>query len=203
LMSGLDWPGAITDVKACAAWLKANGCNKVVVAGFCMGGALALGSTVQVDGVDACIAFYGWNKQLGDVSTVKSHPFCVCGAPRSCPCSNVRVNLCGDEEGRVGIETRTWLGWRELNCIHFTQCGGGVRVRFPDCNRAPCRCRSRSPCSATLETRTISLASAMLPPLRNSRGFSSSRVVISSFTATPLRLAHFLSYFSKRVHTSS
>ena len=129
-MSGLDWPGAITDVKACAAWLKANGCNKVVVAGFCMGGALALGSTVQVDGVDACIAFYGWNKQLGDVSTVNSHPFCVCGAPRSCPCSNVRVNLCGDEEGRVGIETRTWLGWRELNCIHFTQCGGGSACDF-------------------------------------------------------------------------
>ena len=69
-MSGLDWPGAIDDVKACATWLKANGCSKVVVVGFCMGGALSLGSAVQLSEVDACIAFYGWNKQLGDVSTV-------------------------------------------------------------------------------------------------------------------------------------
>lgn len=69
-MSGLDWSGAIDDVKACATWLKANGCSKVVVIGFCMGGALSLGSAVQLSEVDACIAFYGWNKQLGDVSTV-------------------------------------------------------------------------------------------------------------------------------------
>jgi dienelactone hydrolase len=69
-MSGLDWPGAIDDVKACATWLKANGCSKVVVVGFCMGGALSLGSAVQLGEVDACIAFYGWNQQLGDVSTV-------------------------------------------------------------------------------------------------------------------------------------
>jgi hypothetical protein len=121
-MSGLDWPGAITDVKACAAWLKANGCNKVVVAGFCMGGALALGSTVQVDGVDACIAFYGWNKQLGDVSTVKRPE-----SPRSSPCSNASANLC-DEGGWIGIEIRAWMGWGEMYCIHFTQGGGHSRA---------------------------------------------------------------------------
>jgi len=79
LMSGLDWPGAIDDVKACAAWLKANGCSKVVVVGFCMGGALSLGSAVQLGEVDACIAFYGWNKQLGDVSTMSKPVQCHFG----------------------------------------------------------------------------------------------------------------------------
>jgi len=79
IMSGLDWPGAIQDVKACAQWLKANGCSKVTVAGFCMGGALALGSGVLVEEVDACIAFYGWNKGLADVSTMKKPTQCHFG----------------------------------------------------------------------------------------------------------------------------
>ena len=79
LMSGLDWPGAITDVSACAAWLKANGCSKVTVIGFCMGGALALGSGVSVEDVDACIAFYGFNKGLADLTTMKKPCQCHFG----------------------------------------------------------------------------------------------------------------------------
>eukprot|EP00284_Hemiselmis_tepida_P008559 CAMPEP_0174937406 /NCGR_PEP_ID=MMETSP1355-20121228/60390_1 /TAXON_ID=464990 /ORGANISM="Hemiselmis tepida, Strain CCMP443" /LENGTH=140 /DNA_ID=CAMNT_0016184253 /DNA_START=1 /DNA_END=420 /DNA_ORIENTATION=+ len=43
IMEGLDWGGALEDVGACARWLKAQGCSKVTVVGFCMGGALALG----------------------------------------------------------------------------------------------------------------------------------------------------------------
>lgn len=59
LMDGLDWQGAVKDIQASANWLKANGSQKVGVTGFCMGGALAIASSVLVPEVDAAVAFYG------------------------------------------------------------------------------------------------------------------------------------------------
>ncbi|KAL1555541.1 carboxymethylenebutenolidase [Salvia divinorum] len=59
LMDGLDWQGAVKDIEASVNWLKANGSKKVGVAGYCMGGALAIASSVLVPGVDAVVAFYG------------------------------------------------------------------------------------------------------------------------------------------------
>ena len=35
-----------------------------------MGGALSLGCAVKHPEIDACIAFYGWNDGLADVSTM-------------------------------------------------------------------------------------------------------------------------------------
>eukprot|EP00277_Geminigera_cryophila_P013828 CAMPEP_0179436094 /NCGR_PEP_ID=MMETSP0799-20121207/20110_1 /TAXON_ID=46947 /ORGANISM="Geminigera cryophila, Strain CCMP2564" /LENGTH=235 /DNA_ID=CAMNT_0021215933 /DNA_START=42 /DNA_END=749 /DNA_ORIENTATION=+ len=79
LMSGLDWPGAVSDVKAAVVGLKAAGCTKVAVVGFCMGGALSLGSAVQHPEIDACIAFYGWNDGLADVGTMTKPTQCHFG----------------------------------------------------------------------------------------------------------------------------
>lgn len=59
LMEGLDWKGAVKDVEASVNWLKSNGSSKVGVTGYCMGGALAIASSVLVPGVDAVAAFYG------------------------------------------------------------------------------------------------------------------------------------------------
>ncbi|GAA0164473.1 hypothetical protein Leryth_005426 [Lithospermum erythrorhizon] len=59
LMDGLDWQGAIKDIQASVNWLKANGSKKVGVTGYCMGGALALASSVLIPEVDAVVAFYG------------------------------------------------------------------------------------------------------------------------------------------------
>ncbi|WCJ37534.1 alpha/beta-Hydrolases superfamily protein [Euphorbia peplus] len=59
LMDGLDWQGALKDIRASVNWLKANGSNKVGVTGFCMGGALSVASSVLVPEVDAVVAFYG------------------------------------------------------------------------------------------------------------------------------------------------
>ncbi|KAL9457499.1 hypothetical protein AB3S75_006529 [Citrus x aurantiifolia] len=59
LMSGLDWPGAVKDIHASVNWLKANGSKKVGVTGYCMGGALAIASSVLVPEVDAVVSFYG------------------------------------------------------------------------------------------------------------------------------------------------
>eukprot|EP00281_Chroomonas_sp_CCMP1168_P033630 CAMPEP_0206242988 /NCGR_PEP_ID=MMETSP0047_2-20121206/17358_1 /ASSEMBLY_ACC=CAM_ASM_000192 /TAXON_ID=195065 /ORGANISM="Chroomonas mesostigmatica_cf, Strain CCMP1168" /LENGTH=125 /DNA_ID=CAMNT_0053668059 /DNA_START=51 /DNA_END=428 /DNA_ORIENTATION=+ len=44
-----------------------------------MGGALALGSAVQVAEIDGSIAFYGWNNGLGDVATMKKPTQCHFG----------------------------------------------------------------------------------------------------------------------------
>jgi carboxymethylenebutenolidase len=59
LMDGLDWQGAVKDIRASVNWLKENGSKKVGVTGFCMGGALSIASSVLVPEVDAVVAFYG------------------------------------------------------------------------------------------------------------------------------------------------
>mmetsp|Transcript_12681 Transcript_12681/g.35063 ORF Transcript_12681/g.35063 Transcript_12681/m.35063 type:complete len:237 (-) Transcript_12681:130-840(-) len=79
LMSELDWPGAVADIRATAAYLKSEGCSKVAVSGFCMGGALALAGGVNIDEIDASIAFYGWNQGLADVSKMKKPTQCHFG----------------------------------------------------------------------------------------------------------------------------
>ncbi|GAB4825169.1 hypothetical protein Ancab_008044 [Ancistrocladus abbreviatus] len=73
LMDGLDWAGAVKDIQAAVNWLKANGCKKVGVTGYCMGGALSIASSVLVPGVDAVVAFYGIpSPQLADPAQAKA-----------------------------------------------------------------------------------------------------------------------------------
>ncbi|CAK9175634.1 unnamed protein product [Ilex paraguariensis] len=73
LMDGLDWQGAVKDIQASVNWLKANGSQKVGVTGFCMGGALAIASSVLVPGVDAVAAFYGIpSSELADPTHAKA-----------------------------------------------------------------------------------------------------------------------------------
>jgi len=62
------------------AGLKAQGCDKVAVVGFCMGGALSLGCVVKHSEIDACVAFYGWNDGLADVATMRKPVQCHFGA---------------------------------------------------------------------------------------------------------------------------
>lgn len=58
LMDGLDWSGAIEDIRGAAQYLKSKGCKKVGVMGYCMGGAITIASTVHVEEVDAGSAYY-------------------------------------------------------------------------------------------------------------------------------------------------
>ncbi|KAK6166287.1 hypothetical protein SNE40_023019 [Patella caerulea] len=72
LMSNLDWQGAVQDIRGCAKHLKEQGCAKVGVIGFCMGGALSLASAALVTEVDASAPFYGIpSKDLADPSSIK------------------------------------------------------------------------------------------------------------------------------------
>jgi len=72
LMSSLDFPDAIVDILACARHLRAEGSPRVGVTGFCMGGALAIGSAVRgADVIDCTAPFYGYNANLADVATLK------------------------------------------------------------------------------------------------------------------------------------
>ena len=60
LMNGLNWPGAVEDVRAAAIWLQQKGgYKKVGVMGFCMGGALTVASSVLIPEIAAASAFYG------------------------------------------------------------------------------------------------------------------------------------------------
>lgn len=73
LMSGLDWPGAVSDIKGAAEFLLSKGCTKVGVTGFCLGGALSLaaGALLPPSTISAAAPFYGIPKaQHCDVSTI-------------------------------------------------------------------------------------------------------------------------------------
>lgn len=73
LMEGLDWAGAVKDIRASVNWLKANGSTKVGVTGFCMGGALSIASSVLVPEVDSVVAFYGVpSPELADPAKAKA-----------------------------------------------------------------------------------------------------------------------------------
>ena len=59
LFQGLDWALACADISAAAAFLKAQGCKKVGVTGFCMGGALTIAAMTLNSNIDAGAPFYG------------------------------------------------------------------------------------------------------------------------------------------------
>jgi carboxymethylenebutenolidase len=60
LMEGLDWGRALDEIAGAVRYLRdSEGCDRVGVAGFCMGGALAV-LAATLPGVDAFAAFYGF-----------------------------------------------------------------------------------------------------------------------------------------------
>jgi carboxymethylenebutenolidase len=74
LMGGLDWQGAVQDIKAAGEYLKAAGYKKIFVTGYCMGGALTLASAV-LNGPStfaAGIVYYGiCDPKLADPKNLK------------------------------------------------------------------------------------------------------------------------------------
>jgi carboxymethylenebutenolidase len=59
LMTSLNWGQAVEDLKVASEWLKSQGCVKVGIVGFCMGGALSIAGCCLVDGIDCGACFYG------------------------------------------------------------------------------------------------------------------------------------------------
>ena len=72
LMGHLDWLLAVSEIKEAASFLRnKEGCPKVGITGFCMGGALALAGLAHSPDIAAAAPFYGLPKpQLADLSTV-------------------------------------------------------------------------------------------------------------------------------------
>jgi carboxymethylenebutenolidase len=70
LMNGLDWARATAEIAASVDHLRTKeGCTRVGIAGFCMGGALTvLGANAAK--VDAYAAFYGFPPKGADLSNV-------------------------------------------------------------------------------------------------------------------------------------
>lgn len=87
LMEGLDWPGAVQDLKGAAAFLKAAGYGKVFVTGYCMGGALALATAVlNGDNLKGGIVYYGIpSAQLANPENLKIPVQCHFGTADSYP----------------------------------------------------------------------------------------------------------------------
>ncbi|KAL6049928.1 DLH domain-containing protein [Balamuthia mandrillaris] len=72
LMSGLDWAGAISDIRGAVQYLLSQGCTKVAVTGTCMGGALALAASILVEELTAAVVFYGiCSPELADPTKVR------------------------------------------------------------------------------------------------------------------------------------
>jgi len=59
-MSGLDWKGAIEDVKSSIQFLKNHQYKKIFIVGYCMGGALSMACSVHLGKeINGSIVFYG------------------------------------------------------------------------------------------------------------------------------------------------
>ncbi|KAJ2996009.1 hypothetical protein HDV02_000238 [Globomyces sp. JEL0801] len=48
LMGSLDWPNALVDIRNACEYLKSQGCTKIGITGFCMGGALVSNQIVLI-----------------------------------------------------------------------------------------------------------------------------------------------------------
>lgn len=59
MMNGLDFGKAVQEIAGAIGYLKAQGCAKVAVTGYCMGGALSFASAVHLRGLAAVVPFYG------------------------------------------------------------------------------------------------------------------------------------------------
>ncbi|CEM22606.1 unnamed protein product [Vitrella brassicaformis CCMP3155] len=60
LMSNLDFPQAVSEIKASVDYIKQEGSKKVGVTGFCMGGALTIATAVKHSSDISCaVPFYG------------------------------------------------------------------------------------------------------------------------------------------------
>lgn len=77
LMGALDFTKAIGEISDAAAHLKAEGSRKVGVLGFCMGGALSLGSAAACKDISCAVPFYGVNFDLFTAEQLAAKPVCA------------------------------------------------------------------------------------------------------------------------------
>ena len=59
LKAEMNYTESLAIVASAVKWLKSNGCSKVGVVGFCMGGGITIATATQYDVMDAALAFYG------------------------------------------------------------------------------------------------------------------------------------------------
>jgi carboxymethylenebutenolidase len=74
LMSNLDFPAAVKEITAAAAYLKQEGAPAVGITGFCMGGALTLGALAASPDLKCGAPFYGVNFGLFESAQLATKP---------------------------------------------------------------------------------------------------------------------------------
>jgi carboxymethylenebutenolidase len=77
LMQAFDWKVGVEDVAGALAFLEthARSNGKVGIAGFCMGGAVALTAAAKLPGLAAAVPFYGMVDAKTDFSAMKAKVF--------------------------------------------------------------------------------------------------------------------------------
>jgi len=74
LMGALDFQKAVQEITKVAAFLKVEGSPRIGVVGFCMGGALTLGSLAASADITCGAPFYGVNFGLFDAAQLVHKP---------------------------------------------------------------------------------------------------------------------------------
>ena len=64
MMNALDFGKAVQEIAGAVEHLRALGCAKVAVTGYCMGGALSFATAVNVRGLAAVVPYYGLPGEL-------------------------------------------------------------------------------------------------------------------------------------------
>lgn len=115
LMGGLDFKRAVEDIIAGSKYLKANGCEKVGVIGFCMGGALSLAAASVSTEFDVALPYYGIPDQTYfPVKNIKCPVYLQVGSlddlkgfsdPETC----LNIQKVAKEAG-VNFEIKIWEG---------------------------------------------------------------------------------------------
>lgn len=122
LMNNLDWQRAVSEICECVEYLRANGCSKIGVVGFCMGGALS-GACAQHCNVDCAVSFYGTPPEALAQPESITVPM------------ELHTGVLDDHKGFSDVNTVEAWGSKAKNATVFTyeHCGHGflntVRVR--------------------------------------------------------------------------
>ena len=59
MMKALDFGKAVQEIAGAVAFVRDRSSGKVAITGYCLGGALAFASAVQIRGLSAVVPFYG------------------------------------------------------------------------------------------------------------------------------------------------
>jgi carboxymethylenebutenolidase len=106
LAQALDWPAATQRIRRAVEALRTEARGPVAVAGFCMGGSLALMAAAQTPSLGPCVCFYGIPPaDAADLTRIEGSVLAHFGT-RDVYISNDRVDALEQLLGRANVRAR-------------------------------------------------------------------------------------------------